>query len=197
MEENFDALEVIARTRGKVDMDKAPTGENLFLLWGTLTAGFFLLQFVLWELLHQPWCLWVWAGTVLIGWPWMILLLRKDHNRAHCRTHEAKVILDIWVFIGAACAIGGFVFGLADKFEWFAMPLISLLIGIGAFVTGEINRFRPKIIGGLAGAVIGIISFTLQGELWTWQMLSLALVSVVSLVIPGFLYKKSVKTNGI
>lgn len=197
MEENFDALEVIARTRGKVDMDKAPTGENLFLLWGTLTAGFFLLQFVLWELLLQPWCLWVWAGTVLIGWPWMILLLRKDHNRTHCRTHEAKVILDIWVFIGAACAIGGFVFGLADKFEWFAMPLISLLIGIGAFVTGEINRFRPKIIGGLAGAVIGIISFTLQGELWTWQMLSLALVSVVSLVIPGFLYKKSVKINGI
>ena len=28
MEENFDALEVIARTRGKVEMDKIPTGET-------------------------------------------------------------------------------------------------------------------------------------------------------------------------
>ncbi|MEE3375426.1 MAG: hypothetical protein VZR22_01835 [Candidatus Cryptobacteroides sp.] len=193
MEENFDALEVIARTRGKVDMDKAPTGESLFLLWGTLTAGFFLLQFVLWELLHQPWCLWVWAGAVLIGWPWMILLLRKDHNRTHCRTHEAKVILDIWVFIGAACAVGGFIFGLANLFELFAIPLMSLLVGIGAFVTGEVNRFRPKIIGGLSGAGIGIGSFVFQEELWAWQMLALSVVSVVSLVIPGFLYKKSIK----
>ena len=31
--EQFDALEVIARTRGKVEMDKVPTGENIFLLW--------------------------------------------------------------------------------------------------------------------------------------------------------------------
>ncbi len=193
MEENFDALEVIARTRGKVDMDKAPTGESLFLLWGTLTAGFFLLQFVLWELLHQPWCLWVWAGAVLIGWPWMIVLLRRDHNRTHHRTHEEKVILDFWIFAGAACAVGGFIFGLANLFELFAIPLMSLLVGIGAFVTGEVNRFRPKIIGGLAGAAIGIGSFIFQEELWAWQMLALSVVSVVSLVIPGFLYKKSIK----
>lgn len=193
MEENFDALEVIARTRGKVDMDKAPTGESLFLLWGTLTAGFFLLQFVLWELLHQPWCLWVWAGAVLIGWPWMIVLLRRDHNRTHHRTHEEKVILDFWIFAGAACAVGGFIFGLANLFELFAIPLMSLLVGIGAFVTGEVNRFRPKIIGGLSGAAIGICSFVFQEELWAWQMLALSVVSVVSLVIPGFLYKKSIK----
>ena len=193
MEEHFDALEVMARTRGTVDMDKAPTGESLFLLWGTLTAGFFLLQFVLWELLHQPWCLWVWAGAVLIGWPWMIVLLRRDHNRTHHRTHEEKIILDFWIFVGAACAVGGFIFGLANLFELFAIPLMSLLVGIGAFVTGEVNRFRPKIIGGLAGAAIGIGSFVFQEELWAWQMLALSVVSVVSLVIPGFLYKKSIK----
>lgn len=193
MEENFDALEVIARTRGKVDMDKAPTGESLFLLWGTLTAGFFLLQFVLWMVLRQPWCLWIWSGAVVIGWPWMIVLLRRDHNRTHHRTHEEKVILDFWIFAGAACAVGGFIFGLANLFELFAIPLMSLLVGIGAFVTGEVNRFRPKIIGGLAGAAIGIGSFVFQEELWAWQMLALSVVSVVSLVIPGFLYKKSIK----
>ena len=47
MEENFDALEVIASTKGKVDMDNTPTGENIFLLWGLLSSLFFLLQFVL------------------------------------------------------------------------------------------------------------------------------------------------------
>lgn len=196
MEENFDALEVIARTRGKVEMDQVPTGENLFLLWGCLSSVFFLLQFVLWEWLHQEWCMWLWTGAVVIGWPWMISLLRKDHRRTHSRTHEAKVILDVWVFVGAACAISGFTFGIANVFECYAVPLISLLIGVGAFVTGEVNRYCPKVVGGLAGAFIGILSFTLQGELWTWQMLALALVAIVSLVIPGLLYKKSMK-NGI
>ena len=193
MEEQFDALEVIARTRGKVEMDKVPTGENLFLLWGILTAAFFLIQFVLWMVFRQSWCLWIWTGAVVIGWLWMIILLRRDHKRTHHRTHEAKIILDFWIFAGVACAVGGFAFGLADMFELFAVPLISLLVGIGAFVTGEVNRFRPKIIGGLVGAAIGIASFILQGELWEWQMLSLSIVAVVSLVIPGFLYKKSIK----
>ena len=193
MEEQFDALEVIARTRGKVEMDKVPTGENIFLLWGILTASFFLIQFVLWMVFRQSWCLWIWTGAVVIGWLWMIILLRRDHKRTHHRTHEAQIILDFWIFAGVACAVGGFAFGLADMFELFAVPLISLLVGMGAFVTGEVNRFRPKIIGGLVGAAIGIASFILQGELWEWQMLSLSIVAVVSLVIPGFLYKKSIK----
>ena len=194
--EQFDALEVIARTRGKVEMDKVPTGENIFLLWGILTASFFLIQFVLWMVLRQPWSMWIWTGAAIIGWPWMIIILRRDHNRTHHRAREAKIILDYWIFAGAACAIGGFAFGLANMFELFAVPLISLLVGIGAFVTGEVNRFRPKVIGGLAGAVIGIGSFLLQGDLWAWQMLALSVVAGVSLVIPGLLYKNSFK-NGI
>jgi hypothetical protein len=196
MEENFDALQVIASTRGKVDMDKAPTGENIFLLWGLLTSVFFLLQFVLWECLHQPWCMWVWLAAVLIGWPWMIVLIHRDHDRTHRRTHESKIILNLWIFIGASCAVGGLALGFADLFESLAMPLIGLLIGIGAFVSGQVIRFRPKTIGGIIGATIGMLSFTLQDDLWNWQMLTLSLTSVAALVIPGFLYKKSIR-NGV
>ena len=74
--------------------------------------------------------------------------------------------------------------------------LTCLLIGIGAFVSGQVIRFRPKTIGGIIGATIGLLSFTLQCDLWTWQMLTLSLASVVALVIPGFLYKKSIR-NGV
>ena len=44
MEENLDALDVIARTRGKVQMDESPTGDSLFLVWGWPAAVFFLLD---------------------------------------------------------------------------------------------------------------------------------------------------------
>ena len=54
--------------------------------WATLYAN------------HQPWCMWVWLAAVLIGWPWMIILIRRDHIRTHRRTKESKIILDLWTW---------------------------------------------------------------------------------------------------
>ena len=65
--ENFDALDLIAQTRGEVEMDEVPTGENLFLVWGWPTALFFLLEFVLWFCFRLEWSLWLWTGILLLG----------------------------------------------------------------------------------------------------------------------------------
>ena len=64
--EQFDALEVIARTRGKVDMDSNPTGDSIFILWGSLTAFFYLLEFVLLRL-GFGWAVWLWGGVPVVG----------------------------------------------------------------------------------------------------------------------------------
>ena len=191
--DQFDALEVIARTRGKVDMDATPTGDSLFILWGTLTAVFFLLEFALWQVFKAQWCLWLWPGIPLVGGPWMAVLLKKDHDRTHMRTRGSKLVLDYWIFVGCASCVSGFVFGFAGVYSLFHLPLICLLVGIGAFITGEALRFRPKIFCGLAGAAIGIGAFLLQGDLWVWQMLALSVVAFVSLVLPGIQYKRSIR----
>lgn len=51
MEENFNALDVIARTRGKVELDSLPSGDRLFPLWGGLAAVFYLAEFLPWQML--------------------------------------------------------------------------------------------------------------------------------------------------
>ena len=193
MEENFDALEVIARTRGKVEIDGMPTGKKLFPMWGWLTALFYTLEFVLMQLTGQEWCLWLWVGIPLIGIPLMIAILRKDRERLHIRTHGSKLVLDYWIFAACAIGIGGFVFGFCGIYETVENPMIGLLVGIGAFVTGETVRYRPMIIGGLTGAAIGICSFLLQGELWVWQTLAIALCAIVALIVPGYMFEKKVK----
>ena len=193
MEENFDALEVIARTRGKVKMDDVPTGDRLFLIWGWPTVAFFGLMFVLWHMLRQDWCLFVWAGIPLVGIPLMVRELRKDRQRRHMRTISSKTILDYWIFAGAVCFFGGFAFGFTDLTFVCFYPLIGALIGIGAFITGELARFRPMIIGGLAGAAAGIGAFFLQGPLSDWQILCVAVAALLSLVIPGLLYSRRLK----
>ena len=75
-------------------------------------------------------------------------------------------------------------------------PLICILVGIGTFITGEEVRFRPMLVGGIAGVVIGIVAFCLQGEFWHWQLLCIVLCALVTMIIPGHLFEKSVK-NGI
>ena len=194
MEENFDALEVIARTRGKVDMDSNPTGDPIFVLWGSLTAFFYILEFVFMRL-GFSWAIWLWAGVPVVGLPLMAVILRRSHLRDHRRTRGSKLVLDYWIFAACAIGLGGFIFGFFDIYEVVENPMICLLIGIGCFLTGEVMRFRPKIICGLIGAAIGIGSFLLQDGLWVWQPMVVALAAIVSLLLPGLLFNKSVK-NG-
>ena len=189
--EQFDALEVIARTRGKVDMDGAPTGGKLFPLWGWLTAVFYLAEFMLWQWLHQEWCLWLWEGIPVLGLPLMAIILRREHERVHMRTRVSKLVLDYWIFAACAIGLGGFIFGFGGVYEVVENPMICLLVGIGGFITGEAARFRPMIVGGLAAAAMGIGAFLLQGELWAWQMLVIVLVAVVALIVPGYMFEKS------
>lgn len=193
MEENFDALDVIAQTRGKVKMDDQPTGNNLFPLWGWLTAFFYLLEFALLQWLHQGWCMWVWVGIPLVGIPLMVTFIKRDHERTHMRSKESKMVLDYWILAACVIGIGGFIFGFAGIYEVVENPLICLFAGIGAFITGEEKRFKPMIMGGLAGIAVGIGAFLLQGDLWVWQMLCIVLTAVVSLIIPGYLFARNCK----
>lgn len=193
MEDTFDALEVIVRTRGKVNMDGAPTGGMLFPLWGWLTAVFYLAEFVCWQWLHQEWCLWLWMGIPVVGLPLMAFLLRKEHERVHMRTRGSRLVLDYWIFTACAIGLGGFLFGFFGLYEVIENPMICLLVGIGAFITGEEVRFRPMIAGGLVGAAIGLGAFLLQGELWVWQMPAIVLVAVLALVVPGYMFEKRSK----
>lgn len=194
--DQFDALEVIARTRGKVDMDSTPTEDPIFILWGSLTAFFYLLEFVLLRL-GFGWAVWLWAGVPVLGMPLMVLILRRSHLRDHRRTRESKLVLDYWIFAACAIGLGGFIFGFFDIYEMVENPMICLLVGIGCFLTGEVVRFSPKIVCGIIGATIGLGAFLLQGELWVWQPVAVAVVAFVSLLLPGLLFNKSVKRHGI
>ena len=194
--EEFDALDVIAQTRGKVKMDEVPTGDSIFLVWGWPTAGGFLLEFLLWQWLEQEWCMFLWVAIPMVGVPLMKRIVRKDYDRTHIRSLKSKLILDYWIFAACAIGLGGVLFGFAGIYEMVENPLICVLVGIGAFITGDERRFRPMILGGISGVAIGLGCFLLQGDLWAWQMLGIVLCAVVTLIIPGHMFVRSVK-NGI
>lgn len=188
-----DELEIINRIRGEVMSSKEPTGENLFLCWGYPTAFFLLVEFLALMLWNQNWCSWIWLAIPLVGVPLMIYFLHKDYERTHHRTLDQNVILQMWIYVGFVSSIGGATMGFANVFQQLYCTFQGLLVSFGCFLTGLILHFRPKTMCGIIGTILSFVSLFFQGDLWPWQLLITALVTVITLIVPGHLFRRYVK----
>lgn len=190
-----EELNIIAQTRSEVIACKESTGENLFLVWGYPTAFFLLLEFAALILWHENWCDWIWIGIPLVGAPLMVYFLRKDYDRTGHRTLDQNAILKMWIYVGVISCIGGATMGFANVFESFYCTFQGLLISMGCFLTGIILRFRPKTVCGLIGTILSFFSLFFQNDLWHWQLLITSFVTIVTLIIPGHLFRHYVKNE--
>jgi len=188
-----EELDIITRVRGEVMNRKELTGENLFLAWGYPTVIVLIAEFAALLIWNEDWCSWLWAGIPLIGTPLMIYFLNEDYERTHRRTLDQNVILMMWIFIGFACCLGGAAMSVAGVFQQGFFALLSLLCGMGCFMTGIILHFRPKTICGIIASVLSVIPLFFQGDLWPWQLFATAINVVISLIIPGHMFRRYVK----
>lgn len=188
-------LDIITRTRGEVNGHSELTGENLFLAWGYPTAIVLLLEFAALLIWNEDWCAWLWAGIPLIGAPLMVHFLNKDYERTHRRTHEQSAILQMWIFIGFASFVGGLAMGFADVFSQCYCAYQGLLCGLGCFMTGIILHFRPKIVCGIIASMLSVVPLFFQGEHWPWQLFVTSISVIVSLIIPGHLFRHYVRKS--
>ena len=188
-----EELDIITRVRGEVMSRKELTGENLFLAWGYPTVIVLIAEFAALLIWNEDWCSWLWAGIPLIGTPLMIYILNEDYERTHRRTLDQNVILMMWIFIGFACCLGGAAMGIAGVFQQGFFALLSLLCGMGCFMTGIILHFRPKTICGIIASFLSVIPLFFQGDLWPWQLFATAINVVISLIIPGHMFRRYVK----
>ncbi len=186
-------LDIITRMRGDVMSRKDFTGENLFLAWGYPTVLVLLAEFAALMIWNENWCAWLWAGIPLIGTPLMIYFLNKDYDRTHSRTHDQNNILVMWIFIGVASCIGGGLMGFSGVFRQAFFAYLSLLCGMGCFMTGIILHFRPKVVCGIIASVLSIVPLFFQGELWPWQLLFTSFTVIISLIVPGHLFRRYVR----
>ena len=190
-----EELDIITRMRGEVMSRQDMTGENLFLAWGYPTVLVLLAEFAVLMMWNEDWCAWLWAGIPLIGAPLMIYFLNKDYARTHSRTHEQNSILVMWIFIGVASCIGGRLMGFVGVFQQAFFAYLSLLCGMGCFMTGIILHFRPKTICGILASLLSALPLFFQGDLWPWQLLVTAVIVTISLIIPGHLFRSYVRNK--
>lgn len=190
-----EELDIITRMRGEVMHRRDLTGENLFLAWGYPTVIVLLVEFAALMIWNEDWCAWLWTGIPLIGTPLMIYFLNEDYERTHSRTLDQNVILMMWIFIGFASCVGGAAMGFSGVFQQAFFAYLSLLCGLGCFMTGIILHFRPKIICGIIASLFSAVPLFLQGNLWPWQLLVTAATIAIALIIPGHLFRRYVRNN--
>lgn len=188
-------LDIITRVRGEVMGSRVPTGENLFLAWGYPTAIVLLLEFVALKMWNKYWCEWLWLGIPVVGVPLMMYFINEDYERTHHRTLNQNVILQMWIFMGFISCLGGATMGFANVFEQLYCTFQGLLISLGCFITGIILPFRPKTVCGIIGSLVSFLALFFQGDLWPWQLVVAALVTVITLIIPGHLFRHYVRAQ--
>lgn len=193
MENQQNELDIITQIRGEVRGNRVPTGENLFLAWGYPTAFFLIVEFAALILWNELWCEWIWLGIPLVGAPLMMYFLHKDYERTGRRTLDQNVILQMWIYIGFVSCVGGTTMGFAGVFEMLYCTFQGLLISIGCLMTGLILRFRPKTVCGIIGTVVTFLALFFQGDQWPWQLLIAAVVTIITLIIPGHMFRRYVK----
>lgn len=186
-------LDVISKVRGEVYGNIEATGENLFLAWGYPTAFFLFVEFLALILWNEFWCFWIWLGIPLVGTPLMVYFLNEDYERTHRRTIDQNVILQMWIFVGFLSCLGGVTMGFAGVFPQFYCAFQGLLCGLGCFMTGQILHFRPKTVCGIIASLLSVLPLFFQGELWPWQLLITSFVAIISLIIPGHLFRRYVR----
>ena len=87
--------------------------------------------------------------------------------------------------------------GFAGVFQQAFFAYLSLLCGMGCFMTGIILHFRPKKFCGILASLLSAVPLFFQGELWPWQLLVTAVTVTISLIIPGHLFRRYVRSNRI
>lgn len=188
-------LDIIANIRNEVISREEHTGENLFLAWGYPTAFFLLVEFFALKIWNEFWCEWIWLGIPIIGAPLMMHFIKKDYERTGRKTINEMVILKMWIFVGIVSCIGGATMGFAGVFEKLYCTFQGLFIAFGCFMTGIILHFRPKTICGIIGMVVTFLALFFQGDQWPWQLLIASIVTIITLIIPGHLYRHYVRKS--
>jgi hypothetical protein len=171
-----------------------------FILWGVvvLTGVIGTYISIAFEKFTNVW--WIWVVCIGFGWIYSIALHWHDHSKVSGNTLAGRIISGVWISCGIAMTLIGFLATLTGAIgAWSISPMISVVLGIGYFVSGII--YGQKWIRNLSfGWWIGaIIMFIWPGS---QTLLIFALMMVMLQIVPGvvlyYRWKKevSVVPNG-
>jgi hypothetical protein len=193
-DENFSPEKSLQLIQSMISKTKQNMSDNsiYFLVWGWLTFIACTGQFVLKHIYQYEKHYLVWLVT-LIGIGFSIYQGRKDSKTIKAKTYVDESMKQLW----AGMAISFFVLGMIlTRLGWdtVVFPFFIMMYGLGTFISGNMIRFTPLIIGGLIAWALAIGATFVN---YDYQMLFGAAAILISYIIPAHLLRRRNKiANG-
>jgi len=184
-EKNFsekESLELISRMIQNTQRRMEQGTGTPMLIWGFATV---ITTLIVWYMVkstqNYQWN-GLWFMIPALGTVGMFLMKRP---RKGVRTYIDKVIFYIWLVLGCT---GLLISCLCIFHVMWSFPILFVIIiimGMGAILTGLVSGFKPFVIGGILGILVGIAQHIISG--YDITMLLFAFAFVIMMIIPGFI----------
>lgn len=162
--------------------------SHYFLLWGYAVLIGCTTQFALisagYEQHYYAW--WITVPAVIAH----IYFGVRDARREKVSTYISEANGYLWMGIGFCFMAVAFIF---SKIGWqYCFPFYVLFYALGTFVSGNLIRFKPLIIGGAVSFGLAVAATFADYQV---QILITALSILVSYIIPGHMLRNRYKSQ--
>lgn len=169
---------IMEKTRLAVGMRGDP-----FILWGVVVLLGLLGNYLFMRFGPLPGWVWyaLWGGLILIGWLLTVLSVRRNTRQAS--TLMGRMIGMVWLACSVVIVIlifAGIPTGAISPTS--IMPLISLMIGVGLFMTGCLMSSRWTSALAFGWWACAVAEFVWNGLA---QLLIFAMALVLFYIAPG------------
>ncbi|TET47847.1 hypothetical protein E3J62_00115 [candidate division TA06 bacterium] len=199
--QNGEVLQELRIIRSMIEKTKQRTADNgiYMVVWGWLAFLGCIATYAL-TVFRQYHFIWIpWAAVVGLGTISNIVLPKRGSENGHAKTYIGNAMMNLWIACGVGMTIIGFVGSLSPNISYRPIfPVISIILGIGAFASGGIVDWRPlRIIGVVwwAGAIVMMFAPVL------YHSLIMAVVIVPAYLVPGHLlraqYKRAIRNEQV
>ncbi len=176
-----------------IETEKLRFAESgfIYLFWGWLIIAVAIAQFVLIQINYQYSYL-VWFLMVIGSIYTAYYYSRKNKKEKTAKLSVGgRVMFATWLVITLNIFIAAFL--LYADFANVMLFVILSFIAFGTIVSGAIYRFKPLILGGIAGNIVAFASLHIDYGYWD---LLIILAVVFSNIIPGYILRnKYLKKN--
>lgn len=185
-EENFSPQQSLRLIQSMIDKTKQDISDNgtHLLVWGWLTFIACTSQFVLKHFYNYPKHYYVW-WIVIIGIVFSIYQGIREEKKNKVKTYVGESIKYLWIGMGIAYVVLSMIL---TKIGWDkpVFPFFIMLYGLGTFISGNIIKFRPLVIGGIIA--LGLAVGSVYAE-YDYQILFGAIAILISYIIPAHILR--------
>jgi hypothetical protein len=162
-----------------------------FLMWGWGILAASVAQYYMKAVLNNPNYGMVWLIVPVILIVQILLAIKKRKNK-RVKTFIDEASAYLWTAVVLAYFAAAFV---VVKMGWeYCFPFYIIFYGVGTYVSGQLIKFKPLIIGGLLCFPLSVIAVYVDIDL---RILMLGVAIFVSYIIPGHLLRAKYKKQNL